>query len=123
MAQTEVVRIEPHEQVVLARVLPRALNEVATAQLEDEVSRAAAGAPGLPVVLDMANVNFVPSVALGAIVNLRKGLRFEGRSLILVNVSRQLRGVINVTRLDQVLDIYNTLDEALARLGQKRPTD
>ena len=111
-----VTRVEPHEQVVLVHVERRTLNEEATSALEWEVSAAAAAKPGLPVVLSLKKVTFVPSNALGALVNLRNGLNLEGRPLILIELSRQVRGTIRVTRLDQVLKVYLTLDDALRNL-------
>ncbi|RMF75985.1 MAG: anti-sigma factor antagonist [Planctomycetota bacterium] len=112
-----VTRVEPHEQIVLVHVERRALDEQATSKLEWEVSQAAASQPGAPVVLDFEKVTFVPSNALGALVNLRNGLNLEGRPLILVNLSRRVHGTIRVTRLDQILKVYPTLDDALRHLA------
>jgi len=119
MPDEGIIAIQAHDEVVLAVVLKSALDEKAAKQLELEVSAAAAARPGLPVVLDLAKVRFVPSVALGALVTLRKGLHFEGRALALLNVARQVRQVLSVARLDQLVAVYDTLDEALAHLRRK----
>lgn len=106
--------VRPEALVVV--VQRTALDERAASRLEAEVSAAAAANPGLPVVLSMAKVNFAPSVALGALVRLRNGLRFEGRRVILTNLTRPVRETIAVTRLDRVLEIQPTVEQALASL-------
>ena len=91
-----VTTIAPHEQVLLVQIERPMLNDNATEQLDSEVSAAAAERAEVPVVLDLAKVRFVPSVALGALVNLNNGLNMAGRRLILINVIRQVRGTAPV---------------------------
>ncbi len=109
----EVVTFSDHEDVLLGVVNPAQLTDAATDQLDTEVTAASNDRLNVPVVLDMGNVKFVPSVALGALANLRKGLKLQGRDLILVGVNRQVRGVLRTTRLDSLIRIYPTLDDAL----------
>lgn len=116
MPDDDVVTFEPHEQVILAVIHRRALDEVAAATLQDEVGAAAAASPNLPIVLDMSKVKFVPSVALGALAHLQKALGISGQKVILVGITRQVRGTLSVTRLDKVLEIRHSLDDALRHL-------
>jgi anti-anti-sigma factor len=119
MATQQILKVQPHEQIVLGVVQKAALGETATRQLETEVSAAASARPGVPVVLDMTKVRFMPSVALGALVNLGKGLNLEGRPLILIHVNRQVHGTIKVTRLDQLLVVLPDLDAVVEHLGDE----
>ena len=116
MPDYEVIKVEPHEQVVLVLVQAVQLNSVTAAQLEDEVSRAINDAPGLPLVLDFSNVKFAPSVALGALVNLFKGMKMQNRKAFLVGVNRQIRGTLGVTRLDALINIRSNLADALTQV-------
>lgn len=113
MAATDVVNIVPHEEVVLGVVQPSSLNDAATERLDEQITAASNESLGLPVVLDMSKVRFIPSVALGALVNLRKGLNMQNRPLILVGVSKQVRGVLKATRLDSLIKVFDGLDQAL----------
>ena len=116
MPDYDIIKIDPHEQVVLVTIQPTRLDAMIAAELENEVSRAALDTPDLPIVLDMSNVKFAPSVVLGALVNLFKGLRMSGRKLFVIGVNRQIRGTLSVTRLDALMNIRRALDDALADL-------
>lgn len=110
----EVITIEPHEQVILAVVRPSRLDGPTAAQLEDEASRAAMEAPALPFVLDISNVEFAPSVALGALAVLFKGMKLSNRKAFLVGAVPQVRRALSVTRLDDFINVRGTLADVLA---------
>ena len=113
MAKGPVTDVQATEDAVLIVIQRRTLDESATNELVDDVLMAAAAHPGPPIVLDMSQVKFAPSVALGSLVRLSKSFRLDNRRLILINVDRRTRGAIAVTRLDKVLEIFNTLEDAL----------
>lgn len=108
-----VTDIRPHDRVVLIAVLKRSLDDAATHQLVDDVLEAAAQTPRLPIVLDLAQVRFAPSVALGALVQLNKGFKLDGRKMILIQVHPQVLSSIQVTNLHAVLEIHDSLEKAI----------
>jgi anti-anti-sigma factor len=57
------------------------------------------------VTLDLANVEYVTSTVLGHLVALNKRLQSAGGRLTLDNVRPAVRDILQVTLLDQVLDI------------------
>ena len=57
------------------------------------------------VALDLANVEYVTSTILGHLVALNKRLHGAGGRLTLENVRPAVREILNVTLLDQVLDL------------------
>lgn len=115
-----VTEVRPHEQVLLIVVLKRSLDDATTHQLTDDVLEAAAQTPRLPIVLDLAQVRFAPSVALGALVQLNKGFKLDGRKLILIQIHPNVLGSIQVTNLHAVLEIHSTLEKAvLAQTAQR----
>jgi anti-anti-sigma factor len=116
MPSYDVIAVEPHEQVILAVVRPSRLDGPAASELEDEASRAALAEPSLPFVLDFSNVNFAPSVALGALAVLFKGLKLSNRKAFLIGVVPQVRRALSVTRLDDFINVRNTLDDVLAEI-------
>lgn len=66
------------------------------------------------VGLDLGGVSFMDSSGLGAIVACFKGLG-RGRSLVVFNVRPAVRKVFELTRIDRVLPVVESLDEALLR--------
>jgi anti-sigma B factor antagonist len=57
------------------------------------------------LLLDLGNVEFVSSTALGTLIRLHKKLAAGGRHLTIANLSPQVREVFAVTRLDTYLDL------------------
>lgn len=65
------------------------------------------------VVLDLARLTYTDSAALGEIVASRRRLRDVGGALVLARPSGKVRGFIDMTRLDQLIDVYEELEEAV----------
>ena len=57
------------------------------------------------VRLDFAAVDYVESRELGSLVVLNRKVKAAGGRLALVNVGPHVAGVLNVTRLDTILDV------------------
>jgi anti-sigma B factor antagonist len=82
-----------------------ALDEVAISRIRDQLL-ALADEPGeSDVFLDLGNVEYLTSTALGTLVNLHKRLRARGRHMIVGNLSPQVHEVFTVTMLDRLLDL------------------
>jgi len=116
MSESEVIEIQPHEQVLLMKVLPRRLDAAAATQLEHDVSLAAIEQPNKPLVLDLVNVKFAPSVALGVFVNMLKGFDIAKRKTYFIGVNHQLRGTLAVTRLDAMITVREKLADVLREI-------
>lgn len=114
MSDSSVTQVRPHEQALLLVVGKRALDDDSARELMEEVLTAAAVRPDVPVVLDLGRVRFAPSVALGSLVQLSRNLRMDRRRLVLIGLEGRVRDTFRVTRLDQLLEIHDTLDQAIA---------
>jgi anti-sigma B factor antagonist len=66
------------------------------------------------VILDFSQVPYVDSAGVGAIVNAHVSCLNSGRRLVLVAVQDRIRTLMKVTRVDEVLTTYPTLQEAQA---------
>jgi anti-sigma B factor antagonist len=64
--------------------------------------------------LDMREVSFMDSSGFGALLGATKRLRPEGGSLNLIGCSKTVRRMLHLTRLDTILGVYETEQEALA---------
>ncbi|MEU1586910.1 STAS domain-containing protein [Micromonospora sp. NPDC005710] len=72
------------------------------------------------VVVDLAEVGFMDSSGLGALVVMFKAWRNAGGRLCLAAVQPAVRSVLSVTSVDQVIDVYHSVSEAEADMS---PTD
>jgi len=65
------------------------------------------------IVMDLAEVSFIDSLSLSALVGARRKLGDHGR-LALVAVHEYVRLILQATGLEQVLDVFETRAEAVA---------
>lgn len=68
------------------------------------------------LVVDLAQVPFIDSAGLAALVSALKATRRVGGSVLLSGVQPQARTVFSLTMLDQVFAIHPSLEAALASL-------
>jgi anti-sigma B factor antagonist len=65
------------------------------------------------VLLNLAEVSYVDSAGLGAIVSAYTTMTREGGSLKLANVTRKLQDLLSITKLLTVFETFDSEDEAL----------
>ncbi len=85
-----------------------ALRDALTEAIDD-------GAPG--VIVDLSDATFVDSMTLGVLLGAVKRLRPSGGQLAIVCRSPHIRRVFEITLLDHVFALHETLDSALAAAG------
>jgi anti-sigma B factor antagonist len=68
------------------------------------------------VVLDLSEVSFLDSTALGVLIGAVKRLRSRGGALAIVNVDASIAKTFQITGLDQIFTILPSRAEALAAL-------
>lgn len=78
--------------------------------------RQALDMPGLALIIDMAEVEFMDSTGLGLVVGARKRQLRRGGSVHVVCTTRKVRAVFAITGLDKVFHLYDTLDQAVEEL-------
>lgn len=81
-----------------------------------EAVRAAAEAPGTPVVLDLSSVTFLDSSGLGAVVAVMKLLGPE-RPLHLAGLTPPVAKVFRLTRMDSIFTIHDSVPATLKAAG------
>jgi anti-sigma B factor antagonist len=68
------------------------------------------------IVIDLSQVTFIDSTALGVIIGGVKRLHERDGSLALVAVSRPVVRILDITGLNRVLTIFDTREAAFAAL-------
>lgn len=83
------------------------------AQLRERLLEATRRGSG-SVVVDLTRVDFLDSTGLGVLAGALKRLRLAGRDLALVCQSEKLLKIFRITGLDQVFQLYETVEAATA---------
>ncbi|MBU0498468.1 MAG: STAS domain-containing protein [Gammaproteobacteria bacterium] len=68
------------------------------------------------IVIDLGIVEFIDSSGLGSLVGVLKGIGANGQ-LAVCNVQSQARDLFKLTRMDRVLNIHSSADEAVASIS------
>ena len=66
------------------------------------------------IVLDLRHVRYVDSSGLGELVQAQSAVRTRSGAIRLLHVSKQLKDLLEVTRLLPVFDCFDQEDKALA---------
>jgi len=82
-------------------------------QLRDELSRMLAGSY-TRLVVDLTEVHFVDSSALGRLVEAAKVLGGRSGGVVLAAPDRQIRRLLEITALDRLFAVSLSLDDALS---------
>jgi anti-anti-sigma factor len=69
------------------------------------------------VILDMEGVEAIDSSGLGTLLFLAKKCRELGGDLKVVSVSPEVKMVIDIVKFDKILQIYNSMDDAVKSYG------
>lgn len=102
--------------ITVARLLDPRLDAAGAADFKARVGdRLEAGSSLL--VLDLAAVEFVDSTGLSAILSAFRRLPAEGGALALAGCRKPVVDLIKLTRLDRVLRLFDTAEEAVATLA------
>jgi anti-sigma B factor antagonist len=69
------------------------------------------------ILLNLKEVGLMDSVGLGMLVALRASLIRREVRLVLSNVDKSVKSLLLITKLNNVFDLYDTEDKALADLS------
>ncbi|MCQ3810795.1 MAG: STAS domain-containing protein [Acidimicrobiia bacterium] len=64
------------------------------------------------VVIDLSGVDFIDSTGLGVLMGAAKRVRSSGGDIRLVMAGSRLAELIELTRLDRVLDVFDSVSSA-----------
>jgi anti-sigma B factor antagonist len=78
----------------------------------------ASGAGGL--LIDLCNCTFIDSLGVAAVVDAARGLLDQDREVALVAHGPQVRRILGLTGVEELIDLYWTRDEATEALAEGR---
>jgi stage II sporulation protein AA (anti-sigma F factor antagonist) len=69
------------------------------------------------IIIDMSQLEFLASAGVGAIIGNVETMREAGGDIVLCNLSKTVRHVLDVLDLGDYLTLMGSVDEATVRLG------
>jgi anti-sigma B factor antagonist len=73
--------------------------------------------PNARVVFDMSRLTFVDSSGLGSILSCLRQLNAQGGDLKLCGMTRPVRALFELVRMQRIFEIFNTQEEAIGAFG------
>ena len=70
------------------------------------------------IALDLSDVPYIDSAGLGTLVSILRETRNAKKALKLVGLRQNIKRIFEMTRLDKIFDVYDTLEESA--VGNKR---
>lgn len=89
------------------------LNMVSAPHLREEVHSSVASG-NTRIAVDLADVDFIDSSGLGALINGLKTARQAGGDLRIASPGEQVKLVLELTNIDRVLKAYNNAETAFS---------
>ena len=95
------------------------LDHETTPKLEKQVERCGAecAGRGASLVLDLARVTYVSSIALRCIFRLARNVAGAGGTVVLASLQPVVREIFTISGLDQRIAIRETVEDAIAELS------
>lgn len=69
-------------------------------------------------LLDLAEVTFMDSAALGALLSALRLVTTEGGDMAVCGLTQQVRYLLELVRLHKIVDVYQDREEALRIMGR-----
>ena len=69
------------------------------------------------IILDLGQVNYVDSTGIGALVHIHTTAERRGAMVKLLNLTKRIHDVLQITRLSTVFGIYSDLQKAIESFG------
>lgn len=93
-----------NEEMLLSELIPTR---------QDELVQLIGSSDAPRVVLDLANIAYMSSTALGLLVTLHKRLAEQSRTFAVCSPQRDIRLVLEITMFHKLFPIYDSLSAAL----------
>jgi anti-anti-sigma factor len=117
-AEFSKTKVERRGGIVVVRFAdPKIRDEETVATIAGELNRAIAREKPPKLVIDFSGVQALPSFMFGSLITLHEAIEARKGQLRLAAVAPSLRQVFASTRLDQMLTILPTVDEAVAGIA------
>ncbi|MBN2433791.1 MAG: STAS domain-containing protein [Spirochaetes bacterium] len=66
------------------------------------------------IIINFEKITYIDSTAIGLLVNIKRNIEEKGGRLTLISVKPDVMNVLQITGINQFLDIYDSLETAMA---------
>lgn len=113
MNEQSVLQIQSDSRATVATVLCREFDYERTGQFKTELAGAAGNDAKLPLILDITNVGYMPSLTLGTLVELRNRSSREQRPLMLVGLQPPIVELMQKSGILSLFDVRTNVADAM----------
>lgn len=82
-------------------------------EIKDKAKKKLEEAAAKNIILDLKKVTLVDSSGIGALISLFKYTRERDGRLVITSPTEKVQKVISITKLDKIIDIYDSVEEAV----------
>ena len=111
--QDVIKTIQHHDQDVVME-LAGEIDMKCSAKIKDKFKEIFRQKPR-SVIVDMTEVNFMDSSGLAVLVGALKQSRINNSELKLAGLTKDVKGIFEICRLETIFQIFDTTDEALSK--------
>ena len=113
MTEQSILQIHENENAVVVTIQCSEFDHDTTAQLRAEIDGVIAPTSTLPVLLDLSNVTFMPSMTIGALIELANRCKSQQRRLVLVGVIPSVQDVFKMSKLTNFFEIHDCVEDVV----------
>ncbi len=111
MSEQSILQIQENENAVVAIIQCSEFDHDTTVRLRAEIDGFVAPTSTLPVVLDLSNVTFMPSMTLGALIELSNRCKSQQRRLVLVGMTPTVQDVFALCKLNSFFETRECVED------------
>ena len=111
MSEQSILQIQENENAVVATIQCAEFDHDTTTRLRAEIDGFVAPTSTLPVVLDLSHVTFMPSMALGALIEIANRCTSQQRRLVLIGLTPSVEDVFKLSALSNFFEIRDCVED------------
>ncbi len=113
MSEQSLLQVQVNENAIVVAIRCSEFDHDTTAQLRAEIDGVVGATSTLPVVIDLSNVTFMPSMTLGALIELSNRCKSQKRRLVLVGVTPTVQDVFKLCKLTSFFEIRDRVEDVV----------
>jgi anti-anti-sigma factor len=113
MSEQPILQIQDNDNAVVVSIRCSEFDHDTTARLRAEIEDVVAPTSTLPVLLDLSNVTFMPSMTIGALIELANRCKSQQRRLILVGLTATVQDVLKMSALSSFFEIRDCVEDVV----------
>lgn len=117
MSNFDGMTFETLPEALVVSVQAEKLDYMVLDKLDRRITAQATMAGKFNVILDLGEVEFIPSMLMSVLVKTLKRLGDQGRKFLLVGMNRHIRASLKLTRIDVLFDLHDSVNAARTALG------